>query len=171
MKWLNQLQSKLNLKVKNKSAFIVLLFLAGAILLLLPSPEKKQAFSDPQVNMINQTDQTKKELEKLLTKLVGCKVRVLITYADSGEIEVIQEENISTQTQKDITQSQKETKPTLDSNKNILVKKRSQPNIKGVSVFCFSPYQASLADTLCRGAAQALGAPLHTVEVVFQPIT
>ena len=169
MKWLEPLKTKLNVSVKQKSKLIILLIAAGLALMLVPSPGKKQSFSQDQVNMINQTDQTKKELEKLLTKLVGCKVRVLVTYKDGGEIEVVQEENTSTQTSKESSQSQKETKPALDQNKNILIKKRNQPAIKGVSVFCFCPYQKSLEDALCRGTAQALGAPLHTVEVVFQP--
>ena len=117
MKLFDHLKNKLYFPAKQKPKLIALLIAAGCLLLLLPSPEKKQSFSNTQMNMINQTDQTKKELEKLLTKLVGCHVRVLVTYADGGEIEVIQEESTTTQTEKDRTQSQKETKPLLDQNK------------------------------------------------------
>ncbi len=170
MKWFSHLKDSINAGTKeHKSKLIVVLFLVGALLLLLPTTEKKQVSNEKQMNMINQTNPTSKELEKLLSDLTGHKVKVLLSYADAGEIEVIQEENLLAEVSQDASQSQKETKPVLDSNKNIIIKNRQQPKIKGVCIFYFGPYEQSVEDALCRGAASALGAKLHTVEVVFQP--
>lgn len=170
MKWFARLKDSLKTGTNDKKTKIILiLFLAGALLMILPSSPKKQTLSESQVNMINQVNPTPKELEKLLSDLTGKKVKVLLSYADSGEIEVIREEKITSETTENTVNYEKEGNPVLDSNKNMMIQKQLQPNIKGVCIFYFGPYEESVERTLCRGAASALGAKLHTVEVVFQP--
>ena len=170
MKWFTRLKDSLKAGTNDKKTKIILiLFLAGALLMLLPSSPKKQTSTEVQANMINQVNPTPKELEKLLSELTGKKVKVLRSYADSGEIEVIREEKITSETTENTINYEKEGKPVLDSNKNMIIQKQLQPNIKGVCIFYFGPYEESVERNLCRGAASALGAKLHTVEVVFQP--
>ena len=170
MKWFTHLKDSLKAGTNDKKTKIILiLFLVGALLMLLPSSHKKQTSTEASVNMMNQVNPTPKELEKLLSQLTGQKVKVLLSYADSGEIEVIREEKIASETSQNAVNYEKESTPVFDSNKNMLIKKQQQPKIKGVCIFYFGPYDESVERALCRGAASALGAKLHTVEVVFQP--
>ncbi len=170
MKWFKLLKNHIKLPKKiEKSKFIALLFLVGCFLMLLPSHEKKYASSVNKPNMINQEAHTQKELEKLLSKLAGCKVKLFITYEDAGKTEIVREENVNTQTTDSGTQAQIESKPVFDGNKNVIVKNQYHPEIRGACVFCFGSCQKATQEALLRAAAHALGTPLHTVEVVFSP--
>lgn len=170
MKWFTCLKDSFKTGTDDKkSKLIFILFLAGALLMLLPASPKKQTSTAVQTNMINQENPTAKELEKLLSDFTGHKVKVLLSYADSGEIEVIREETVHSETTQNSVNYEKESNPILDSNKNIIIQKQKQPKIKGVCILYFGPYEESVEQALCRGAASALGAKLHTVEVVFQP--
>lgn len=170
MKWFAHLKDSWKVQPKdNKVKWIVILFLIGSLLLFFPTSEKKQASSESDWNKINQTNPTQKELEKLLSDFTGHKVKVLISYADSGEVEVISEESTDAEASPESSRLQTDRKPVLDNDKNIMIKKRYQPDIKGVCIFYFGAYDTSVEAALCRSAAGALGAELHTVEVVFQP--
>lgn len=170
MKWFQKLKNHIKIPEKTeKSKWIALLFLVGCLLMLLPSHEKKQTSTVNQPNMINQEVHTQKELEKLLSKLAGCQVKLFITYEDAGKTEIVREENVNTQTTDSGTQAQIESKPVFDGNKNVIVKNQHQPKIRGVCVFCFGTCQKATEEVLLRAAAHALGTPIHTVEVVVSP--
>lgn len=168
MKWFAQLKDKLPTTLENKKKLVILLLLAGMVLMLFPTTSKKQTSNSNHLNTINQTNPTQRNLEKLLSDLTGYKVKVLLSYQDNGEIQVIQEENTLTEIQAETSKSQLDSKPILDSDKNVIIKNRLQPKIKGVCIFYFGPYDPTVEDALCRGAAAALGAKLHTVQVLFQ---
>ncbi len=172
MKWYTRLLKFLpkNLTDK-KNKLILILFLAGFLCLLVPQNQKKEESSPVEVNMINHQNHTKKELEKLLTKLTGVTVKIVFTYKDTGDISVVTEESLSVETNPNdgTSNMQKDTKPITDSNKNIMIKNRQQPTIKGVCIFYFGTYQKSVEDLLYRAAKSALGAEIHTVEVIFKP--
>ncbi|MBO5408215.1 MAG: hypothetical protein J6A61_02265 [Clostridia bacterium] len=172
MKWYTPLLKFLPRNLKDKKIkLILILFLTGAIFLLLPPNEKKEESSHVQVNMINHQERTKKELEKLLTKLTGETVRIVFTQKDSGDFSVITEESLLVESNPENGTStlQKDTKPITDSNKNIMIKNRQQPAIKGVCIFYFGTYQKEVENLLYRAAKSALGAEIHTVEVIFKP--
>ena len=122
------------------------------------------------MNMMNQQTLPIGELETLLTDITGKKVKVLVSYADSGNVEVISEETVTQET-KSATgdmQQKRDQKPVLDANKNIQIKNKYQPRIKGVCIFYFGPYEKETEALLYKAAHGALGADLHTVEVIFQ---
>ena len=172
MKWFTPLLNRLPQNLKDKKIkLILILFLAGTIFLLLPANPKKEESSPQQVNMINHQEHTKKELEKLLTKLTGETVRIVFTQKDTGNISVVTEESLSVESspKEGISTLQKDTKPVTDSNKNIMIQNRQQPIIKGVCIFYFGSYQKEIEDLLYRAAKSALGAEIHTVEVIFKP--
>lgn len=172
MKWFPPLEKLFPLNLKeNKTKLILILFLVGIFLLLLPSPNKKEVSLGSDVNMINQAEETKKELEKTLSELSGVKVKIIFTHADTGNLTVVTEDSITSETnEKDASSTlQKNTKPLTDSNKNIIVKNRLQPTVKGVCVFYFGPYDKETETLLYRAAKSALGAEIHTVEVIFKP--
>lgn len=170
MKWLSPLKqywvkSPKNLKIK----LIVMLFVISILLLMFPTSPKKASNSQPQ-NMINQQSLPIGELETLLTDITGKKVKVLVSYADSGNVEVISEETVTQETKSTTgdVQQKRDQKPVLDANKNIQIKNRHQPRIKGVCIFYFGPYEKETEAMLYKAAHGSLGADLHTVEVIFQ---
>ncbi len=173
MKWFAPLKNFWTKRPKNqKLKLIVMLFLIAIILLVFPSAPPKKASNSKPVNMINQPDLQAKELESLLTELTGNKVRVLVAYADSGELEIVREETTTSDTKTATGEIQHKTdqKPVLDANKNIQIQNQRQPRIKGVCIFCFAPYEQTTEELLYRAAKSSLGADLHTVEVVFKPV-
>ncbi len=171
MKWFPQLK-KLNLPLKKDKKLLTIagLFLVGCLFLWMPFSEEKPASNPASVNMINHDD-TKKELEKLLSQITKTKVKVLFTYADNGSVEVVSEESYRSETNNDAKTShtEKEVSPLLDNNKNVIVKANHPPAVKGVCIFYFGAYHPQTETLLCRAAKGALGAKLHTVEVIFQP--
>ncbi len=153
---------------KQKLKLIVMLLILGFVLLMFPTSEKK-ASNPPKQNMINEQSIPQRELESLLTDLTGNKVKVLIAYADSGKVDIVREESITTDTTLEKTEQKKDEKPVLDANKNIQIQNQLKPRIKGVCIFYFGPYQKETEEMLYRAAKGALGADLHTVEVIFKP--
>ena len=170
MKWLTPLKQRWQKSPKSqKIKLILMFFILGIVFLLFPSSEKKASKSQP-TNMINQQNPTSQELETLLTELTGNQVKVLISYADSGTVEVISEETITSET-KNATgdvQQKKDKKPVLDDNKQVQIKTKQEPRIKGVCIFYFGPYQKETEELLFRAARGSLGADYHTVEVIFE---
>ncbi|MBR5239264.1 MAG: hypothetical protein IKW04_01645 [Clostridia bacterium] len=170
MKWFTPLKNFWTKCPKGKRIkLIVMLLLIGTILLLFPSSPSKKASNSPPTNMINQQNLPTREFEELLSKITGHEVRVLIAYADTGEVEVVSEETVTAETKSatGALQQKKDQKPVLDANKNIQIKNKHQPRIKGVCVFCFAPYSRETEELLYRAARGSLGADLHTVEVIF----
>ena len=171
MKWFSPLKNFWIKCPKSKRLkLIVMLLILGVVLLLLPSSPEKKASNPTPVNMINQQNLPTRELEEVLTKMTGHEIRVLVAYADTGEVEVISEESITAE-MKNATgdlQQKKDQKPVLDANKNIQVKNQHKPRIKGVCIFCFGPYEENTEALLYRAARSSLGADSHTVEVIFQ---
>ena len=171
MKWFSPLKNLWTKSPKTqKIKLIVMLLLLGFLLILFPSSQKKEASNPRSVNIINQPNNSAKELETLLTDLIGNKVKVMVSYADSGRTDVIREEIITAETQNTtgVAKHQKEEKPVLDSSKNVQIENKLSPRIKGVCVFCFAPYEKETEELLYRAAKGALGAELHTVEVIFK---
>ena len=170
MKWLSPLKkywanSPKNLKIK----LIAMLFVISILLLMFPASSKKTSNPQPK-NMINQQSLPIDELEALLTDITGKKVEVMVAYADSGDVEVISEETVTKET-KSVTgdvQQKRDEKPVLDANKNVQIKNRHPPKIKGVCIFYFGPYEKETEALLYKAAHGSLGADLHTVEVIFQ---
>lgn len=170
MKWLTPLKNFwTNSPKKQRIKLIMMLFILAAILLLMPSSSEKQASNPPSLNMINQQNLPTQELESLLSEITGNKVKVVVAYADSGKVDVIKEESVSSQTKSTgEAHHQKDEKPVLDANKNIQIQNLHNPRIKGVCIFCFSLYQKETEELLYRAAKASLGADLHTVEVIFK---
>lgn len=171
MKWFIPLKNFFTNRPKSqKIKLVVLLLLLGVILLIFPSSSEKKASNTPPKNMINQQNLPTAELEALLTEITGNKVKVLIAYADSGSVEVVSEETLTSETKIGTgdVQQKKDQKPVLDANKNVQVKNKHQPRIKGVCIFYFGQYQKETEELLYRAARGSLGAELHTVEVIFQ---
>lgn len=170
MKWFPPLKEFWKKSSDNKKIKLIAVFLMiGILLLLFPSPSKKS--SNPQeVNTINQQPLPTGELEKLLTDITGNKVKVLVSVADSGTVEVISEETFTSETKSAAGDMQKkrDIKPILDADKNIQIKNKKSPKIKGVCVFCFGTYSRETEELLYRAAKSSLGAELHTVEVIFK---
>lgn len=172
MKWFSALKTlKFPFLEEKKSKLILICFLTGILFLSFPSNNKKETSNTLQPNKINQEEPSKKELEKLLLELTGTKVRVLFSYEDNGSVEVVSEEKnvVQNDPNQKTSRIQTDRKPILDSNKNIIIQKQTQPKIKGVCIFYFGPYHAKTEELLCRAASSALGAQLHTVEVLFMP--
>ncbi len=173
MKWFTPLKSFWTKRPKNQRIkLIVMLFILAFILLMFPQTPTKKASNSQPANMMNQPDLQAEELEALLSELTGNKVRVMVAYADSGELEIVREETTTadTKTATGETQHTTDQKPVLDANKNIQIKNKHQPRIKGVCIFYFGPYERETEDLLYRAAKSSLGADLHTVEVVFQTV-
>ncbi len=170
MKWLIRLKESWKKSPKNmRMKLILMLFAFSIILLIFPVTPKKASNPQPQ-NMINQQTLPVQELEKLLTDITGNQVKVLVAYADSGNVEVISEETVTSET-KSVTgdvQQKRDQKPVLDAQKNIQIKNKYQPRIKGVCIFYFGTYQKETEALLYRAAKGSLGADLHTVEVIFK---
>jgi len=170
MKWLSPLKKFWTKSPKSqRTKLIVMLFIISLIFLLLPSSSKKE-LNVKETNTINQPVFPVSELESLLTEITGTQVRVLVAYADSGSVEVISEESVVAETEPATGNVQHKTdqKPVLDANKNVQIKNKLQPRIKGVCIFCFGEYRRETEELLYRAAKGSLGAELHTVEVIFE---
>ena len=173
MKWYHKLKNLPPFpQKKNKLQLILILFILGALLLLLPNSEKKESSPVSDMNIINQTDHTKKELEKLLSELTGVKTKILYTYKDNGTLDVVTEENLTVETNpsEGVSSFQRDKKPMTDSSKNVIIKNRQLPTVKGVCIFHFGPYKKETEELLYRAVKSALGAEIHTVEVIFKPL-
>lgn len=170
MKWFAPLKQRWQKSSKSqKIKLILMLFILGIIFLLFPSSEKKASKTQP-ANMINQQNLPTQELQTLLTEITGNEVKVLVSYADSGTVEVISEETITSETKNSngVIQEKKDRKPVLDGNKQVQIKNKQNPRIKGVCIFYFGPYQQETEELLYRAAKGSLGADYHAVEVIFE---
>lgn len=168
MKWFPKLYQTLKAHEPNtKTKWILICLLIGCLLLTLPSHKVNSPKPSSYEAAAIKNDNAK-DLEKLLSKLTHTEVRVLYTYRDSGDMEVIREESTLSKTDGSSAQLQTESKPMLNSNKDIIIKNRYQPKLKGVCIFYFGTYDKEIEHILYRAAKSALGAELHTVEVIFQ---
>jgi stage III sporulation protein AG len=158
-------------KSDKKIRYAAVIIAAALIFFMLPDfgkPARQQKTAAPAVRA-----DYEKKLGERLSAIVGVnRAQVFITYADDGEIEYVTEDKANTKTDggdggKTSSQEQNEKKPVLGGDKNIIVKNRKTPEIKGVCVFYSGEDTAAARARLYSAVKGSLGVEPHKIEVVL----
>lgn len=161
--------SKFN-KLDNKIKIVIIIFIVGIILMLIPQNGKIQKNS--QTNAQINVEKVEKKLAENLSKLVGVKKAVVqITYENDGEIEVVTEDKLNSKTdteagKKASSSTQIDKKPVFNSEKNIIIKERKLPTIKGVCVYFVGENTEEVQKKLYEATKNSLGVELHKITIV-----
>jgi stage III sporulation protein AG len=172
---------KFNLKIKpltdlffkldKKIRYVVVIIAAALIFFMLPDFSKPSSASKTTLTAVK-SDSEKRLGERLSTIVGVTRAQVFITYADDGEIEYVTEDKANTKTDsedngKTSSQAQNEKKPVLGGDKNIIVKNRKTPDIKGVCVFYSGEDTGIVRERLYSAVKGSLGVEPHKIEVVL----
>lgn len=158
--------SKLDIKIK----IVIIIFIVGIIFILIPQNGKgaKNNQSETRINV----EQVEKKLGENLSKLVGVKKAIVqITYENDGEIEVVTEDKLNSKTdiengKKSSASTQIDKKPVYNSEKNIIIKERKLPTIKGVCVYFVGDNTEEVQKKLYDATKNSLGVELHKITIV-----
>jgi stage III sporulation protein AG len=161
--------SKFN-KIDNKIKIVIVVFIVGIIFILIPTNGKtpKASKLDPQMDPAK----IEKKLGDNLSRLVGVKKAIVqITYENDGEIDVITEDRVNnkidTEEGKKTSQStQIDKKPVFNSEKNIIIKERKLPTIKGVCVYFVGENSIEVQNKLYEATKNSLGVELYKITIV-----
>ena len=172
MKWRSIISKFTQLDMKIK--IISIIFVVAILFFTLPEYNKPNTKSDNLSNDIQTLkNTTEKNLSEKLSKIVGVtKAEVIITYEDDGVIEYVTEDKKtekadSEEGKKTSVQTQVEKKPVISGDKNIIIKSRKAPAIKGVCVFYSGGSDGLTVERLYSAVKGSLGVELHKIEVVL----
>lgn len=157
-------------KIDNKIKIIIVVFIVGILFVLIPTNSKMKKSDMIDVKM--DTAKIEKKLSDNLSKLVGVKKAVVqITYENDGEIEVVTEERINNKTDADgntktSSSTQIDKKPVFNAEKNIIIKERKLPTIKGVCVYFVGENSEEVKQKLYDATKNSLGVELYKITIV-----
>lgn len=153
---------------KNKLILTVGIFVFGIFLMIFPLEKTK---SDTGENVFFDIEQIRQKEENRLGKMLSSvkgveEATVFISYKDSGNIDVVNEEKEISKKDSNDKEIQTERKPVYNSDKNTVIKKITLPVINGVCVFYKGDDSKNTRENLSKAVKGALGVELYKIEVV-----
>lgn len=164
MKQINKIFDK-----KNVAVLLYIVIICGAAFMLLP--EKKQQSTEVKVSEENSQSmdirQVEKRLEDILSMCEGAgKVKVMLTYKNSGSIAVAENRNSSENREGDSVKSDTDTEVVFNSEKEPVILSREEPVIEGVVIVAEGGGNIQVKDSLTKAAQALTGVEAYKIEVL-----
>jgi len=165
--WIKRLK-KLDKKIK----FVGIIFIAAIFFVLIPTSAPKKNTEKNEISIEDLKNKTEKELGIKLSKITGVDhAEILVTYLNDGVYEYQTDDKSSIKNDNDdekktSLQTQIEKKTVFDGGKNIIIKSRKMPEIKGVCVFYSGNQDEKTTERLYNATKSSLGIELYKIEVI-----